>query len=101
MMCGRRFISPLLSPDIELEARLTNTLVTILLALSIANQLDRGTLFRKKFHIKISHKQKSPQNSTFGLDPSTDNFLLFCSKNPQIVDKSMNLAILVVKKKPY
>ena len=32
---------------------------------------------------KTSHKQKNPQNSTFGLDP------FFCPKNPQIVDNHL------------
>ena len=42
-LCGQRFMSPLLPPDIELED--SQILQLLLLALSIANQLDRETLF--------------------------------------------------------
>ena len=50
-----------------------------------------GTIERYfiKDRIKSAISRKNPQNSTFGLNPSTDNFLY--KKNPQIVDKSMNL----------
>ena len=65
--------SPLLS-DIELED--SQILWLLLLALSIANQLDRETLFRKKLYKYLKIKNIHIANSTFGLDSSTDNFLL-------------------------